>query len=414
VKKYALAFMLAAVMAVLGLQPALAADKVVYYAYPMDYTKIYHIASFDWYNGAADYLTLVNQQGGINGYKLEMLTADHANEPQRGIELYEQYKAKGALFFNFFNTPCVAALIPRVLKDKVILLTPQHGRSDASDGTVFPYVFIPTPSYWTQAAAQIEFIMKQEGGSLKGKKIGYNFIDTSWGREPLPIFKKLAAKLGFELMEFPYPPPGTEQTAAWTQIRRSKPDWVILWGIRHVSLTQALRIGYPLSNILTDGWMAEHEVARVGNDKLKGLMSAQVVVTGRDVPIVEKIYNEVQKKGLGKGKDEKVGNIYYNQGVLSGVVFAQAVKVALEKYGEPLTGDKLKDAMETFTNWDPMGLAPPITFTKESHEGAKGLRIAKWDGAKWVPLTGWYETQFHPLVWDFIKEEAAKFKAEKK
>jgi len=399
---------------VLSTQAGLAQEKVAYYAYPMDYTKIYHIASFDWYNGAADYLTLINDRGGVHGYRLEMLTADHANEPQRGIELYEQYKEKGALFFNFFNTPCVAAVLPRVLKDHIILLTPQHGRSDGADGTVFPYVFIPTPTYWTQAAAQIEFIMNREGGSLKGKKIGYNFIDTPWGREPLPIFKLLAGELGFEFLEFPYPPPGTEQTAAWTQIRRARPNWVILWGIRHVSLTQAMRIGFPLKNILCDGWLAEHEVARVGNEKCKGVLSAQLVVPGRGIPILESIYKEVQAQGKGKGKDEKFGNLYYNQGVLSGIVFEHTIRVALEKFGEPLTGEKLKNAMETFTGWDPLGVAPPITFTKENHEGAQGLRVAEWDGAKWVPITDWFRTRFHPIVWNFTRQEAAKFKAEQR
>jgi branched-chain amino acid transport system substrate-binding protein len=413
-RKSSMLMLIVGLILVMSCQIGWTQEKKAIFGYPMDYSKIYGIASFDWFNGAADYLTLVNQKGGILGHKVEILTADHANEPQRGLELYEQYKSQGAMFFNFYSTACVTAVLPRVLKDKIVMITPQHGRSDAADGTVFPYVFIGTPNYWTQAASQIEFILNQEGGKLQGKKIGYNYIDTPWGREPLPIFKKLAAELKFQLMEFPYPPPGTEQTAAWTQIRRAKPDWIILWGIRHVSLAQAIGINYPLNRILADGWLAEHEVGRVGKDKLKGALSAQVIVTGRGLPIVEEVYKEVQAKGKGKGEEAKFACLFYNQGMLCSILFEKAVRTALEKFGEPLTGEKLKNALETLTNFDPFGLSPPITFTKENHEGAKAIRVAEWDGAKWVPKTDWFTTKFYSMVHDFVKEQSAKFKADQK
>ncbi|MCX5914174.1 MAG: ABC transporter substrate-binding protein [Deltaproteobacteria bacterium] len=406
--------LLSALFLGLAFTPSFSQEKVIYYANPMDYTQAYHYASPEWFNGAADYAALVNLRGGIKGHRLVVLTADHGNEPQRGIELYERYKQQGALMFNFYNTPCVAAVLPRVLKDKIILLTPVHGRSDAADGETFPYVFIPTPTYWTQAAAQIEYIYNREGKSLKGKKIGYNYLDTPWGREALPVFEKLSKDLGFELQKYPYPPPGTEQTTAWTQIRRNRPDWVIMWGIRVVSVPQAIRVGYPLDKTLADGWFNENELDKIGHEQAKGCLSAQLVAPGKDFPVIQAIIKEVYGAGKGKGDPSKVGTLYFNQGVYGSILVEQAARIALEKFGEPLTGDKLKNALETLKDFDPLGLAPPITFTAANHEGGRGVRIAQWDGTKWVALTPYFDTMFHPLVRQIIKEEAAKFKAQTK
>ena len=39
-----------------------------------------------------------------------------------------------------------------------------------------------------------------------------------------------AEKYGYELDLIPIDWPGIEQTAAWLQMRRNKPDWAFLWG----------------------------------------------------------------------------------------------------------------------------------------------------------------------------------------
>jgi branched-chain amino acid transport system substrate-binding protein len=39
--------------------------------------------------------------------------------------------------------------------------------------------------------------------SLKGKKIGYIFLDAGYGREPIPLLEQMAADMGFELLQYP-------------------------------------------------------------------------------------------------------------------------------------------------------------------------------------------------------------------
>ena len=48
-------------------------------------------------------------------------------------------------------------------------------------------------SYWSQAAVLVEYIARAEK-DLKGKKIAIVYIDTPFGREPLPMLQELAKR----------------------------------------------------------------------------------------------------------------------------------------------------------------------------------------------------------------------------
>lgn len=52
----------------------------------------------------------------------------------------------------------------------------------------------------------VQDILKKEKGSLKGKKIAVVYHDSPYGKEPLPLLEKRAAKEGFELLKLPVTP----------------------------------------------------------------------------------------------------------------------------------------------------------------------------------------------------------------
>jgi branched-chain amino acid transport system substrate-binding protein len=117
----------------------------------------------------------------------------------RGIECYERLKTKGsrgAAVFQLANTPLVNALIERAAHDRIPLLAVGVGRSDASDGRVFPYVFNPPNTWWSQNTAKLRFIGQRVGGmdKLKGLKIVHVYYDSDFGRETLPRLDTQAAR----------------------------------------------------------------------------------------------------------------------------------------------------------------------------------------------------------------------------
>ena len=105
-------------------------------------------------------------------------SAKPSGTPHRGIECYERLKAKGptgAAAVASVRTPLTYALTERATHDQIPLLTLGIGRSDASDGRVFPYVFHAPINFWSQNTAKIRFIGQRAGGmeQLKGLKIAH-------------------------------------------------------------------------------------------------------------------------------------------------------------------------------------------------------------------------------------------------
>ncbi len=410
-KRSLMAFAGAAALAVTS-SPGSAQDKVIKFGFAQDFTKVYTFVTSEYSQGQRDYLALINERGGINGYKFDATVVDHGNEPQRGIEAYERFKADGAVLVDFFSTPVSRAIVPRALKDGMNVLTLFHGRSDAADGETFPTIFPAGALYWSQAAVVLKYIADQEKGNLKGKKIALVGIDSPFGKEPLPIFEAVKANEGFELQTFFYPSPGNEQSSTWTAVRRYAPDWVVIWGAgggQTVSLRDAIRNGIKLDRLLSVIWLSETDTGIVGKDAAKGVLRFEGAAYGRDNPVIKAILDEVYAKGKGVGDQAKVGSSYYNVGVAGSAIVVEATRIALEKFGEPLTAEKLKKGMEEIKDFNAEGLIPPITITPQDHQGGGRGRISQWDGEHWTPKTDWYAA-YQDVVMGLVKKTAAEFK----
>ncbi len=379
----------------------------------LDFTAVYTFVTAEYSQGQRDYISLVNAKGGIKGHPVEIMVVDTGNQPQRGIEAYERFKNEGAVLVDFLSTPVSRAVVPRALADGVNVISMFHGRSDAAEGQIFPSIFPMSPAYWSQATTLIKYIEDQEKGSLKGKKIALVMIDSPFGREPLPVFEELSKRLGYEFSAFPYPSPGNEQSAAWTQVRRFRPDWTIIWGAgggQPVSVKDAISNGIALDHLASVIWISETDTNIIGAAQTKGLLRFEGVASGKDVPVIKAIQDEIVAKGKGAGPAEKVGSTYYNIGVASMALFAEGARLALEKQGAPLTAAKLKAGLESIKDFTADGLLPPVTITAEDHQGGGRGRVAAWDGSKWVAKSDW-NAVYQDIVWSLAKKSAEEFKA---
>lgn len=157
IKAVALTAALAAVATV-----APAQDKeAVRFGLCFDLSKSYTFISPQVAQAAQDLAMYTNENGGIEGHPVEIIVRDHGNEPQRGVECYEQLKRDGVFIFNFLSTPVTNAVLPRAMKDDNVLMQSFVGRGDAVDGEVFEWVFPVGPTYWQQAANDVAFIKAQ-------------------------------------------------------------------------------------------------------------------------------------------------------------------------------------------------------------------------------------------------------------
>ena len=395
-----------------GAGPALAQKKIIRFAMPQDFPRVYTFVTAEYSQGQRDYLTLVNERGGVNGYRFVADVSDHGNDLPRAIEAYERAKREGAVLVDPLSTPVARALVPRALEDKINMVTAFSGRSDAADGTVFPYVLPLSPNYWTQAGLLVDYF-RQQDKDLKGKKICFVHIDTPFGREPLPILQALGQKLGFELQAFPYTPPGNDQSAIWPQVRRARPDWVMFWGAgvgQTTALSEAVRNGLRMDRVSSSVWLSESDMEVVGKEQLKGVIKFEPCASGRDPKPVQDIIAAVVSKGKGAGPENKVGTSYYNYGVMMGAIMVEGVRKAFEKNPNgPITGAWLNEGLRSITNFTADGMIPATSVTKEDHQGGGSGRIARWDGAKFVPATDWFSAN-QDIVWAEVRKYSDEFK----
>ncbi len=407
-------FILAGVgLALISAQPALAQVRAqpVKFALCYDLSKSYTFISPQIAQAARDYAQILNQKGGIEGHPVEILVQDHGNEPQRGIECYEKMKREGAIAFDFMSTPVSRAVLPRAMKDGNVMMQSFVGRGDAVDGEVFKWIFPIGPTYWGQIANNIQYIRTKANNTLKGVKIAFIYPDYPFGQEPIPLLKTLAAREGFELQLVPNPMPGNDQAAAWTQIRRFKPDWVISWNLSNmhvVASREMKRNGIPVDKYIAVNWLNEVDLANIGLENAKGLKRGTNVVGGQSHPLMQQIIKDLYEKGKGSGDRKHLNDVYYNTGLAVYASVFEGARLAIKQHGWPLTPDKMRRGLESLRNFDANGLIAPVTVTTKDHGGGGKTRIDMWDGARWVPQTDWFSA-YDDVVWEIVKKESGEF-----
>ena len=358
--------------------------------------------------GVTDYIKLVNKKGGVKGHPLEYTEIEHGYTVDRGVEAYERLKRDGVVATLDYGTPIVYALTPRHNADKIPGLTPGFGRNDASDGERFPYVFPLAASYWSQIGAAMQYIKDQ--GAKRGDKVAYIYFDNPAGREPIPLFERIAKKEGYQIRLFAVPSPGLEMGPQVIDIvRRFKADWVVghLFGrAPSVSIKEFKKNGYPLNRVVSLVWGAgEADVEAAGWDISQGYLGLQFSAVGRDLPVMKEIIKMYQDEG--KEVPKYVGQVYYSRGVLIGALLVEGIRLGLEHFGEPLTGEKVKMGYEKMKDITLGGLLPPLTVTPKDHEGGGWVRVYQVKGKEWVPITDWMRG-YNDEVWQLVKEAAKK------
>src|SRR5689334_9494459 len=233
-----------------------------------------------FFGGFIDYLNLINKRdGGVNGVKLTWDECETEYEVERGVECYKRQKDHpGVAAWNPLSVGIAYAMIDDITRDKVPLITINHGRTASTDGAVFPYVFPLLLNPYSETSGIINFIASRLGGEdkLQGKKIVVLYHGSPYGKETIPIYELLARKYGFSVQQIEVPHPGNEQESQWLTIRRAKPDYVVLrgWGVMNpVALKTAVKTGYPVDHIIGNVWSNSEEDVRPAGAAAKGYIA---------------------------------------------------------------------------------------------------------------------------------------------
>lgn len=376
-------------------------------------------------DGFADYFTMLNERdGGIGGEKVVVTECETAYNTEKGVECYESTKGAGALVYNPLSTGITYQLIPKVTADGIPLYTPGYGRTSAANGKVFEWVFNYPANYWDGASVAIKHLLDINGGSLEGKKISLVYHNSAYGKEPIRTLTELSKKHGFTLTEVPVDHPGQEQKSQWLQIRRDRPDYVLMWGwgvMNAVAIQEAVNINFPMENFIGIWWSgSENDVIPAG-EKANGYKSISFHGTGADYPVYADLKKYVLEAGKAAGAGDQSGSVLYSRGMYAAMVISEGIRAAQAASGKSaITAADLRGAMEglnlTAERLVELGLpdfAQPIAATCADHGGPGSAKIYQWDAmAKtWNSASDWIVSDAEVLD-PLIAEDSGAFAAE--
>ena len=217
---------------------------------------------------------------------------------------------------------------------------------------------------------------------------------------------------------------GQEQKSQWLQIRRDKPDYVIMygWGVMNqVAVQEAVNIRFPMENFIGVWWAgAQHDVLAAG-DAANGYKAITFHAVGKDYPVFGDIQKYVVDAGKAAGAGDQIGTVLYNRGVYAAMLAAEAAKDAQAANGvKDITGGMMRDAMAnlniTEERMAALGMpdfGPAFQVTCENHGGSGLVGVAQWDAtAQTWSLVSDFKQSDQDVIAPLIAEDSAAFAAE--
>ncbi len=357
-------------------------------------------------DGYADYFTLLNERdGGIGGEPIRMIECETGYNTEKGVECYEATKGEGALVYQPLSTGITYQLIPKVTADGIPMHSMGYGRTSAKNGEVFRNIFNYPANYWDGASHAIKHLLDVNDGDLSGKSVALVYHNSAYGKEPIRTLEELSEKHGYDLTLLPVDHPGQEQKSQWLQIRREKPDYVIMWGwgvMNQVAIQEAVNIRFPMENFIGIWWSgSENDVkpAGAGADGYKALTFHNF---GSDYPLYEDLQEYVIDAGKAAGAGDQVGTVLYNRGMYAAMLAAEAAKTAQEIHDTAaITPEMMRDGMEALEMTEEKmadlglpGFGPEFSVSCENHGGNGFGAVAQWDAAagEWNMITDYFQS----------------------
>jgi ABC-type branched-subunit amino acid transport system substrate-binding protein len=129
----------------------------------------------------AAYFKMINDQGGINGRKLNLIQYDDAYSPPKAVEQVRKLVESDEvlLTFQIIGTPSNAAVQKYLNQKKVPQLLAATGATRFADPQNFPWTIGYNPNYQTEARIYARYILKNHPNA----KIGIFYQNDDLGRD---------------------------------------------------------------------------------------------------------------------------------------------------------------------------------------------------------------------------------------
>ena len=289
-----------------------------------------------------DYLTMLNERdGGIGGVKLNVEECETGYDTKKGVECTRPSRARvrpGGLCEPLFDGHHIA-------------IDPEsRGRQDPGlvDGLRaiclcrwrrVPLELQPPATYWMACPMIFRYIGGKEGGldKLKGKTIGFIFLESGYGREPIPLLNESARTMASPSSFSRWPARKQDQSAQWLAVRRDRPAWMIMWGwgdMNPTAVKRAAESNYPMDRFIGIWWSGTEDDARPAGPGGKGYLSLNLHAVGPTSRLSRTSSRPWSRRVRARPDKGKLGENLYNRGVYNSVLVAEAIRSAQRVTGK--------------------------------------------------------------------------------
>ena len=316
-------------------------------------------------NGALAYFARVNAAGGVHGRKIELLTADDANQVPRADANTKKLVEEDSVFalFGYASATLSRPALPIVAKHGVPFLAPFTG---ADPMRVFnKYVYNVRGSYADELEKVVDHFVP-----LGVKRFSIVYYDDVIGRENHTAVARALKQRNLEAVSVasfkdrakPDIEAGVKSVAAGT------PDVVILTTLYKASsdfIKLARKSGLP-AQMASNSFPGASPLAKELGKDGAGVIVATVVPppTKRSLPIVQE-YQAAIEKQLGKKE--------YSFSSLESYIGAKVAVEALRRAGPKLTRESFMRALDSMANFDTGGYV--VSFSPTNHNGSSFVEL---------------------------------------
>ncbi len=335
----------------------------------------------------AAYFRKINDDGGINGRKINFISLDDAYSPPKTVEMVRRLVEQDEvlLLFGSLGTPSNTAIHKYMNAKKVPQLFIASGASKWNDPKQYPWTMGLQPNYQAEASIYARHILQTRPNA----KIGVLYQNDDFGKDYLKGLKDglgdKAAAMIVALASYEAADPTIDSQIV--QLQSSGADVFINITVPKFT-AQAIRKAYDI------GWKAVQYVTNVsssvgavlqpaGLDKSVGLITAAYLKNpsdpqwDNDPAMIE--WRTFMKK-------------YYPDGDLAdsfntaGYGAARTLVQVLKQCGDTLTRENVMKQAANLKNFDD-GMTLPGIRSNTSPTGfapIKALQLSRFDGKQWV------------------------------
>lgn len=347
----------------------------------------------DYHKGALDHVRYINEvQGGIGGkVKIDLVWSDYGYRIPESLALYRKFRDVDRVQAIIgWGTNDTEALKEQIAADQIPFISASYS-SHLNDPSKTPYNFYPVSSYSDQIRAVLKY-MKQlaDQERIAKPKVAFVYPDHPYGRAPIPAGKDYARELGFEVVPDQIVAlTALEARAQVSALRAAGVDFAWFGGTTNsasVTVRDAKTAGLKTRWFVNVWGFDENMIKLIGAAAEGTYASTPHVYYGEPAAGMRTIfdaYKRFQGKDVPKfewGTTQAPYIASYIRGWLNVFMLKRGLETIVRGWDSysrlgGFVGPNVRSALELLKDWDPDGLAPPITVTRTDHRPSTTTRI---------------------------------------